>query len=317
VRTGYGFRHYPYQDRTRLTLGFGSKTGRAYVEGDTEFPIHRQAILGHIRALATGALVHRYYGLGNETVSEGHIDTYKAFGMEYLLGVSALFRFSNAVNLEAGILYSLSDPDENLGTVLAQEAPYGFQGFQSLSFTGAIRWEGRDNVAWPMHGGTFELSGSFYPEMGDVVSRFGKAKASATGYLTAEDWPLRPTLALRAGGAKIWGDFPYQEAAILGGSQGLRGFPEERFRGDASLFGGAELRLRFGALPTLLPGSWGLTGSTESGRVWLAGEDSDRWHGTYGGGLWVSIIDTFTLTMSVARSDEGTRFLYGGGGFSF
>jgi len=148
-------------------------------------------------------------------------------------------------------------------------------------------------------------------------SRFGKVKTVASGYLTARSLPLRPTLALRAGGEKIWGDFPYQEAAVLGGSGDLRGFPEERFSGDASLFFNSELRLHMGTLPVILPGSWGAMASTETGRVWLDGEDSNRWHGTYGGGLWVSIIDTFTLTMSVARSDEGTRFLYGGGGFHF
>ncbi len=103
----------------------------------------------------------------------------------------------------------------------------------------------------------------------------------------------------------------------MGGSGDLRGFPEERFSGDASFFFNSELRFHIGVLPTLLPGSWGVMASTETGRVWVDGEDSDRWHGTYGGGLWVSLIDTFTMTLSVARSDAGTRFLYGGGGFHF
>ena len=81
--------------------------------------------------------------------------------------------------------------------------------------------------------------------------------------------------------------------------------------------GQTEARLHLGVLPKLLPGSWGITLSGASGRVWFEGEDSDRWRTSFGGGLWASIIDTFTLTLSVARSDEGTRFLYGGGGFHF
>jgi hypothetical protein len=317
IRTGYGFRHYPYRDRSRLTLGFGTRTGRAHVAAETEFPIHRQSILGHLQGVATGAGVHRFYGFGNETGSEEELEVYQAFALEYRLGASAIMRVSPGFILEAGALYRMADPDENAGTLLAQEVPYGFEKFNSLSFTGALRWDGRDDEAWPTRGATLELSGQYFPELGDIKSRFGKVKTVATGYLTAGSLPLRPTLALRAGGEKIWGDFPYQEAAVLGGSGDLRGFPEERFSGDASLFFNSEVRLHMGTLPAILPGSWGVMASTETGRVWLDGEDSDRWHGTYGGGFWASIIDTFTLTLSVARSGEGTRFLYGGGGFHF
>jgi outer membrane protein assembly factor BamA len=267
--------------------------------------------------VATGAWVHRFYGFGNETTSEEELEVYQAFALEYRLGASAMIRMSPGFILEAGALYSLADPDENAGTLLAQEAPYGFEKFNSLSLTGALRWDGRDDQAWPTRGATLELSGQYFPELGDISSRFGKVKTVATGYLTAGSLPLQPTLAIRAGGEKIWGDFPYQEAAVLGGSGDLRGYPEERFSGDASLFFNSEIRLHLGILPAILPGSWGVMASTETGRVWLDGEDSDRWHGTYGGGFWASIIDSFTLTLSVARSGEGTRFLYGGGGFHF
>ncbi len=297
--------------------GFGTGTKKAHVEGDTEFPIHRQTILGHLNAVATGAYVHRFYGFGNETPGDEDLDVYRAFAQEYRFGASAILRVSPGLDIEAGAEYAFFDPDENPGTLLAQEVPYGFESFTSVSLNGTLRWDGRNDEAWPTRGTSLELSGQYFPEVGDVVSSFGKVKTVASGYLTAQGLPLRPTLALRAGGEKIWGDFPYKEAAVLGGSGDLRGFPEERFSGDASFFFNSELRFHIGVLPTLLPGSWGVMASTETGRVWVDGEDSDRWHGTYGGGLWVSLIDTFTMTLSVARSDAGTRFLYGGGGFHF
>ena len=317
IRIGYGFRHYPYRTRSRLTVGFGTGTKKAHVAADTEFPIHQQSILGHLRGVATGAYVHRFYGFGNETPGDEDLDVYRAFAQEYRFGASAIFRMSPGLDIEAGAEYAFFDPDENAGTLLAQEVPYGFESFNSVSLNGTLRWDGRDDAAWPTKGTSLEFSGRFFPELGDVVSRFGNVKAVATGFMTARNFPLRPTLALRAGGEKIWGNFPYQEAAVLGGSGDIRGFPEERFSGDASLFFSSELRFHIGSLPKLLPGSWGAMASAETGRVWVDGEDSDRWHGTYGGGLWVSIIDNFTLTLSAARSREGTRFLYGGGGFHF
>ena len=209
------------------------------------------------------------------------------------------------------------DPAANTGTLLPEERPYGFSRFNSFALGSSLRWNSRDDEAWPTRGSTLELSGEIFPSIGEVETTFGKVRSVGALYLSTGRVPLRPTLALRVGGEKTWGKVPYQEAATLGGSRDLRGFPEERFRGDASLFLGSQLRLRIGELPTLLPGSWGFTASGETGRVWFHAHDSGRWHGSYGGGIWASFIDTFTLTLSVARSDEGTRFLYGGGGFHF
>ena len=124
-------------------------------------------------------------------------------------------------------------------------------------------------------------------------------------------------LSLHLRGRKIWGDFPYQEAATLGGSSTLLGFAEDRFAGDASAFGNAEVRLALGQLPVAFPGTWGGFMLAEAGRVWYDRESSTEWHRSLGFGLWASILETFTMTASMARSDQGTRFLYGGGGFNF
>jgi hypothetical protein len=316
-RTGYGFRHDPYQNRTRLTVGYGSRTQKPHVEGDVEFPLYRQRVQGLIYGLASGANVHRFYGFGNETGSDEELEVYQAFGNQYRLGAAAKVRVSPRLEVEIGGRYSLSDPQENLGTILAQEEPYGFTRFNSFSLGSSLRWNNRDDEDWPTSGTGLEVSGELFPTLGDVESVFGKVASVGTLYLSSRRLPLGPTLALRAGGEKIWGEVPYQEAATLGGPKGLRGYPEERFHGDASLFLNSEARLRIGDLPTLIPGSWGTTLSWETGRVWFDDQDSDRWHGSYGGGIWASIIDTFTMTLSVSQSDEGTRFMYGGGGFYF
>jgi hypothetical protein len=317
VRTGYGFRHYPHQDRLRATVGFGSRTERFRAEVELEFPVYRQEILGHFWGLASGAEVHRFYGFGNDTDASEARDRYRAFSRNYELGTGVLFRVSPRFTVEASSTFSHHTPDDNPGTVLALEAPYGFETFQALSLSGAARWDGIDNPPWPRAGTALDLEGRYFPALGEVDTGFGRIRGRARAYFSPEDFPLRPTLAVRVGAEKVWGDYPYHEAAKLGGSANLLGFPQERFSGDAAAFGNAELRFEIGTLPALLPGTWGALGLTEAGRVWYEGESSSEWHTSLGGGLWVSIIDAFTLTASVARSDEGTRFLYGGGGFHF
>ncbi len=305
VRTGYGFRHYPHRDRQRITLGFGSQTERFRADLDLEFPIYRQKILGHFWGSASGAEVHRFYGFGNETEAVEESETYRAFSRRYQVGGSAVIRVSPRVSVETGASYTHFNPDDNPGTLVAMEAPYGFNTFNSLALTGAFQWDGIDNPAWPRNGAAVEIKGLYSPDLLDVEKRFGKVNGLVHGYFTAGSLPMRPTLALRAGGEKVWGEYPYQEAAKLGGSSDLLGFSQERFHGDAAVFSNAELRFEVGTLPAILPGTWGALGLAETGRVWYDEEASSKWHSSFGGGLWASIIDTFTLPLSMARSDEG------------
>jgi hypothetical protein len=65
-------------------------------------------------------------------------------------------------------------------------------------------------------------------------------------------------LALRVGGKQVFGDYPYHEAAYIGGANTLRGFPKQRFAGDASAFGSAELRIPVTRVYILVPGQLGV-----------------------------------------------------------
>jgi len=67
----------------------------------------------------------------------------------------------------------------------------------------------------------------------------------------------------------------------------------------------------------VVPGELGVFGFGDVGRVWFDGEDSDRWHPSAGGGVWFGILKRrMTVSMSLGRSREGTRF-YAGSGFGF
>ena len=107
-------------------------------------------------------------------------------------------------------------------------------------------------------------------------------------------------------------------AAYLGGVENFRGVADDRFSGDAMVYAKSELRLRLGALSSLLPGQFGIHGMADVGRVYLEGEDSDLWHWAYGGGIWFSFLRQHTplISVTLANSDDSTRLL-AGLGFSF
>ena len=125
---------------------------------------------------------------------------------------------------------------------------------------------------------------------------------------------LSPTLALRVGGDKLWGDYPFYEAAFVGGASTVRGWREQRFGGDASAYGNAELRFFLTRFFFPLPGDLGAFGLADGGRVFRTGEQSDVWHSALGGGLWASFLGrTNTLSVSYARGREGGGFYFRSG----
>jgi len=140
--------------------------------------------------------------------------------------------------------------------------------------------------------------------------------------------PVELALALRAGGKKVFGTYPYLEAASIGqgglgaGALGepqdtVRGFRARRFLGDASAFGNAEVRLRLSSITLILPGTWGINGFGDVGRVWLEGETSDTWHNGVGGGIWISLLnDRMAFSTGFAHSNEADLY-YFKGGFSY
>jgi outer membrane translocation and assembly module TamA len=118
----------------------------------------------------------------------------------------------------------------------------------------------------------------------------------------------------RAGAQYVFGDYPFFDAAFLGGIHNVRGFSQWRFAGDGMAYGGADLVARIGHLPLLL--NWRLSGFAfvDGGRVFLAGEDSDKWHSAPGVGVTFDAL-TYTVRVSYAFGPTGRIYLEMGNPF--
>jgi hypothetical protein len=147
-----------------------------------------------------------------------------------------------------------------------------------------------------------------------VDSTYGFVDGSVAGYASAKALPLQPTLAVRVGGRKNWGPYPFFASAFIGDASSARLGRQHRYAGDASAYGNAELRLRLTRFFLVLPGELGLFGLADAGRVFLDGEDSNRWHTAFGGGVWVSLLETSAvLSAAITRSKERTGLYFGTG----
>ncbi len=316
----YGFRAAPYIYRMELRGGYatGARKFRIDYEGEFFTLVKGARVQLSLRASQLERL--NFFGFGNETSLDANLAGDRYYEVQQ---AQVIFRPSIGFSLLPGATLTLGGAlkyiktDLKGGTLLDSLQPYGSdKKILETNISGSLSLDLRDNAAAPKRGGFLEVEGSYFPKGLDNKNSFGKIRGEARSYLSSDPF-TEITLATRIGAENIWGDHPFFEGSYLGGRSTLRGFDKERFAGDASVFGGAELRISLGKFVVLLPGTFGITVLGETGRVFLSGETSSRWHNTVGGGFWVSVIKPeYSLSALIARSSEKTG-VYVSGGFAF
>ena len=310
----FGFRKYPYASRVRLRAGyaFQAQTGRADL--DLELHGENSRVRTVLYARASGIDVVRYNGQGNETVLTADEDFYRVRQQQYLLIPAIVFPFAEHAELGIGPSVEYIKTRTGDGRVVEVTDPYGSKDWGQLGGRVRLEWDSRDSERYPTRGVFARADGAAFPAVWGPDSSYGFVDGSVSGYLTGTGLPLRPTLALRAGGRKVWGPYPFFASAFLGDASTVRLGRQNRYAGDASLYGNAELRLRLTDFFVILPGELGVFGLADAGRVYFSGEESDRWHSAFGGGVWVALLQyTTLLQVAVAVSDERTGFYFGTG----
>jgi hypothetical protein len=315
--TYYGFRKQPFSSRHRFRAGIatGPWTGRVDYLG--EFHRQNSRLAFSILAAASGIEVLRFHGIGNETSASGGDSFYRLTQQQYGLAPAVIFPVGNRGTLELGPTLKYVSTDNRPDRYLATVNPYGIGKFGELGFRGLLRFDTRNRRVAATRGVVFELGGVVHPPWWSVTQTFGEAHALAETYLTARGVPLRPTLSFRAGAKRVWGLYPFFDAAYIGGVSTVRLGAEDRFAGDASAYGSAELRVSLFHATVGLPAEFGLFGLADVGRVFVEGETSNRWHDAFGGGIWMAVINRAnTLSAALASSEERTK-LYIRAGFGY
>lgn len=111
-------------------------------------------------------------------------------------------------------------------------------------------------------------------------------------------------------------DFEFYQGAVIGGNKGLRGFRNERFLGNTAYYQSTDLRWQIGKGKGLIPMRYGILGGFDYGRVWWKGEDSQKWHQSFGGGIWLNAAEMTSLYLNLFHSEDGNRVSFGVG-FNF
>lgn len=308
--TRYGFRREPYAVKQSFRFMWLVQHGRfgAEYRGDFRYvgrPQDRTGALLRVSDMEAS----RFFGFGNATQTGGVAhDHFTVFERQILADGERWHGIGRGAWLVGGITGRFTDAEPVPGAPSTIENPRGIGDYLAAGGRAGLVLDRTDSTAYHRSGFTLSATGSGFPLTHHDASAFGLAQGVATTYLSAGSWG--PTLALRAGGQRVWGGFPFQYAAYLGGSHTLRGHASERFAGDASAYGSAELRQVLGRANLLLArGELGVFGLADGGRVWYQGASPGGWHTAVGGGLFFTFLDrTKAVSAYYAKGEEGTLY---------
>jgi hypothetical protein len=306
--TRYGFWKYPYAYRVQARLAVA--TGPPTVAGDLRVSAYRlnSRVRWDVDVRGTGLDVLRFHGLGNETellVSDPEYYRVRQRVFEVAPAIALPLASRAMLRLGATASYTRTRADSN--RIIGDTKPYGSGNFGEVGLTADVQVDALRGGAAAASGAALVVEGRLFPAVWDVDSGFADLHATATAHIGTEAAPLHPVLALRAGGKVVFGTYPFQEAAYIGDPRTVRLGRQNRYGGDAAVWGGAELRLQLVRFGLILPAALGAYGLADVGRVFVAGESSTTWHPAWGGGLTLTFLTRAnTACLEVVRSEERT-----------
>lgn len=310
----YGFRHDPYASMVALEGRYSFKIGgyRLALTADQR----RESSPLHFTELARMSQLElvNFHGFGNSSpqspglvpnVSAPRTDYYALNQREWLFQPALALALGPTTGLSFGPVLQYSVIDSTPNRFVSATRPYGFGHFGEAGLRFNLY---RDDRAPPRHAHrrtVLDLSASYFPALWDVRSAFGVVNATGAVYFTIPVL-LHPYLGLRGGAKKVFGDFPFQESAFIGGRTDVRTLDLQRYAGDASLYATAELRIPVAKFTVLLPLNVGLLATEDFGRVYVKGDSPGGWHNAFGTGFWVAFHE-LSLDIRVMRANEVGR----------
>ncbi len=314
--TTYRFRQFPFATQHRFRAGFATNPGTFRV--DYLGQVHRENSPTRAELLlrASGIEVNHFYGFGNETRDSVQDRFFRVTSERYTIAPSLTVPLIGPFTFFLGPELVYVSTDDRPERLIGALNPYGGGHFGEVGLRGGIHLDTRDHPLVATRGSTVELRGAIHPAWWNVRQTYGEVAGVATTFFSPAG-PLAPTIALRAGGRKLLGEYPFFDAAYIGDPSTVRLGRSNRYAGDASLYGSIEVRLAMLRIDVLVPAQMGVFGLTDVGRVFVAGETSDKWHAAYGGGIWFAFLSpTNALSITTTVSEERAK-IYVQAGFGF
>jgi hypothetical protein len=310
----HGFKKEPFATRQSI-LGSYAIQSNAF---NIDYKGHAVDILGNLDLVWRADIrapdyAFNYFGSGNESKysPDINIEYYRARFSWYELSGGLLTKLGENGSLTFGPHYQVYrfDPEENAGKFIT--SPMSDLDQVDLDrakfYTGLsakLTVDKRDHRILPTRGVYAEFQAKQMWGLNSFSDDFTRVDGEVSLYWSFR-YPSRMVWASRFGGGKNFGNYEFFQGQTLGGLDNLRGYRRFRFNGDATLYNNTEFRLRLFNLKTyIFPATVGMLAFNDVGRVWSKGEDSDKWHNSFGMGIWAAPLNYLVATFSLGFNKE-------------
>ncbi len=312
----HGFRKVPYRDRQDFAFSFSPTSRNALqftYQGD-----FRQWFFNTVdfqpSVFIRRPFYENYFGLGNQSIKtnddldfnwvrmqvyEAHANLKKSLvNNRYQIFLGPRFK-SWGIDEVPGRFISL--PESGLTTADFDRRNY-------LGYSFGFKTESLDEPVFPHNGVVTDVG---FDQLYDLASsdEIRTFRASQTFILTIGTH-IGCTFASRTGFNRTIGDLQFYHFPSLGNGNFLRGFRNERFRGNTIFYQNFDLRVKLAnSRNQILPFDMGLLGGFDLGRVWLSDEEetSGNFHRSYTAGVWFNVLNLILLNPHVSFSEEETQ----------
>jgi len=314
-RRTFGFRNKPFATEQKLATLYAVGKGAYQVKYNAEvnhFYRNNDFLFSWTYVNPT---LNNFFGLGNKS----KIDPLKNlifYRTRYDYMESELLirqRFFERLHIMLGptVFHYWNKQTDNIGKILERPSLFGLDSvsvYSKKTYVGgklAIYFNNLNNELYPTRGVQWN---------NEFVSQAGVTKNTNNFTKLTSDMNIYASLAeasnfiavVRFGAGHIFSkNFQYFQALNLGANNFLRGFRKTRFYGSSMAYNSIELRIKIAEVKSaLFPGTLGIVGFNDVGRVWLKTETSHKWHDAYGGGVYFIPFKLVMISATVAVSDE-------------
>lgn len=302
--TMYGFKRAPFTYQHRI--------GYNYLEGFMyrgTFPSYDGKKSFNLDAtISSRKNFYNFFGFGNNT--DGYKDEKKNYNRVHI----RQFKLSPSFNLSLGKkenlmvqtsleMFKAKETDDHFINHYYPEDHRIFKTNLFLDLGATIQTEREICSFIPKLSGS--LSAGWKMNLKDAGRNFPYANATVELDVKITD---RLTWATKAKTNLLFNDkYEFFQAA----STELRGYRDNRFIGKQSFYQYSDIRLDMGRLKNpFTPLKYGVFAGCDYGRVWFPGEESKKWHTSYGGGVWLTLINKITTKYSWFGSSDSFRFMF-------
>ncbi|MCP5063659.1 MAG: hypothetical protein GY936_14525 [Ignavibacteriae bacterium] len=258
-----------------------------------------------------------FYGHGNETVNDENLFNNNYYRTRYNskgVSIGLAYDYWKKSSLQFHVKYKNNEPQiDTAGSIFSSEYFLGLDKINLIEGTINLDLDFRNHSTFPTSGIRLFANYNNSIVTNNNNSNYWKVFAFIESY-NSFDALLPTTIGIKAGGGDSNGEIPFYNHFTLGNNNFLRGFKKNRFSGTSVLFLQTELQLSlFKISEAFVPLKFGLLGFFDTGRVFHTGESSNKWHGSYGFGLYVvPLREDFTIRTTFEFSkEESLLFQFG------